>query len=356
MNIVQIYPGMVWGGAEQMIDELCDNLERKGHIVTRLTRPGSVAAHRSGIESFDFGPLMLGLKSQALAEKFAEVEADVVHIHDLSFIPVVTKAAKLSQRKIKIVMTRHIARASKVGWWQRRLFNRIDSIIFVSGLAQKLFLSKNGWIDSAKCNVIHNSVSTADRQGQQLPENLSDLTQPVILFCGRVRKSKGVEVLVKALSGLLDHQFTLVIAGKPRRKSYEKKLRDLIAETGMESRTVLTGHIDNPGALIHNCAIGVVPSIVREAGSISVLEFLSEGKPVVTTDNGSQPEYITDESIGTLVPPDDVESLRKALKILIESPELRHRIGENAKKHFNKELSYHVFLDKIIDVYSKAID
>ena len=67
---------------------------------------------------------------------------------------------------------------------------------------------------------------------------------------------------------------------------------------------------------------------VREGFSLSVLEAMASGLPVVTSNCSSLPEQIDDGKGGFLCPIGDVEAFADKINLLSDSPELRREMGE----------------------------
>jgi hypothetical protein len=65
---------------------------------------------------------------------------------------------------------------------------------------------------------------------------------------------------------------------------------------------------------------------------VVVMEALALGLPVVGTDAGGIPEIITTERDGLVVPAEDDERLAEAIARLMDDPELRRRLGTNARQ------------------------
>ena len=59
----------------------------------------------------------------------------------------------------------------------------------------------------------------------------------------------------------------------------------------------------------------------------ALLEGAAAGRAIVATAVGGTPEIIPDGVTGLLVPSDDVDALRRALRTLVDDGELRHRLG-----------------------------
>lgn len=68
------------------------------------------------------------------------------------------------------------------------------------------------------------------------------------------------------------------------------------------------------------------------AGPLVLLDAMAMGKTVVATDVNGVRDYINPEETGILVPPKDAAALSSALLRVASSPELRHRLGGNARR------------------------
>ena len=113
----------------------------------------------------------------------------------------------------------------------------------------------------------------------------------------------------------------------------------------------LLGFVEQVKPLLAQCDIGVFPSVGCESFGLSMIEGMQAGCAVVTTDNGAQPEYMTDGREALLVPPADADALARALARLLGDDELRRSLGSAARKRFVEELSYERFYRKICQLY-----
>lgn len=356
MKIIQVFPGKVWGGAEQYVLDLGRALTKMGHELVYITRHSAAVASRLQgnvvFTSLPFKPFF-DLHTICELEKLM-CDADVIHIHDIRFLRFAVRAKKRCNDKIKIVLTRHIARGSRTLLWNRSLFNDVHKIIFVSDLSKQLWLDANTWMDKNKCISIHNSIPSDNCAGQngmiRQKYGISQ-TEPLIMFTGRVRKSKGCEVIIKALAKLMQYKFRLVFVGTCKPTGYDRKLKSLAEKFGILDRIHFYGFSSDVRALILEADIGIAPSIVREACPLSPMEFMQVGKCVIATNNGAQKEYIQSGHNGLLVSPDNVGELEHALHLVLESDCLRIKLGQNAKKYFCKHLNYTKFTERILSVY-----
>jgi glycosyltransferase involved in cell wall biosynthesis len=150
---------------------------------------------------------------------------------------------------------------------------------------------------------------------------------PFLLYVGRLRIRKGIEVLleamVRALPGCPDLRL-LVVGGGER----AEVLRREVAEQGLEDRVALLGRRDawRVGALLRRCRALVVPS-TYEGMPLVILEAMAAGAPVVASAVSGIPEVVVDGETGWLVPPERPEELAEALRQAWHHPEEARRRG-----------------------------
>jgi glycosyltransferase involved in cell wall biosynthesis len=77
----------------------------------------------------------------------------------------------------------------------------------------------------------------------------------------------------------------------------------------------------------------------EEGFSNVVLEAMAAGLPIVVTKVGGNPEAVTDQEAGLVVPPRDPKALGNAILRLAQDPDLRQRLGAAAKRRVKQEFS-----------------
>jgi len=164
------------------------------------------------------------------------------------------------------------------------------------------------------------------------PAEEEDGERGYLLFVGRLRIRKGVEVLLEALRELRRRvpQAVLRIAGDGE---HRERLECRTAGLGLESAVSFLGTCDaaRVRALLRGAAALVVPSIY-EGMPLVVLEAMAAGVPVVASRVSGIPEVVVDGETGWLVPPEDPEALAGALaQVLTDSDEARRR-GEAGRR------------------------
>ncbi|HEV8580023.1 MAG TPA: glycosyltransferase family 4 protein [Thermoanaerobaculia bacterium] len=153
-----------------------------------------------------------------------------------------------------------------------------------------------------------------------------------LLFVGRLRIRKGVEVLLEALRELRRRRpgTALRIAGDgEHRESLERAVADL----GLETAVSFLGTCDaaRVRTLLRGAAALVVPSIY-EGMPLVVLEAMEVGVPVVASRVSGIPEVVVHGETGWLVPPEDPQALAAALESVVGDPGEARRRGEAGRR------------------------
>ena len=173
-----------------------------------------------------------------------------------------------------------------------------------------------------------------------------------ILSVGRLVEFKGFDVLLEACAKLPDRNFICEIIG-------EGPLRAMNWKTRATDRIQLSGEKSQEYVLnaFANCDIFVLAARVDQRGASDVFptviaEAMTSAKPVVSTTVAGIPELVAHEETGLLVPPDDPDSLGKAILRLMRDKDLRERFGragrERIEKHFTIEKTIEPLLQRFV--------
>jgi glycosyltransferase involved in cell wall biosynthesis len=181
-------------------------------------------------------------------------------------------------------------------------------------------------------------------------ENVKKMNDKIaLLFVGQYASHKGLFYLLNAVSLLPDYNIVLNVIGNIEAEPvYFKKLLNLKNRLSLEQRVNFYGHTYDREHLFlfyMESDIFILPSLIEGFG-IVLLEAMSVGLPIVATTAGSIPELVKDEQNGLLVPPANAEALAAALKRLMDSSELRQRLGANGRDFFESNRNFYSW-DKV---------
>lgn len=124
-----------------------------------------------------------------------------------------------------------------------------------------------------------------------------------------------------------------------------------LRELGVEDRVVLAGFRDDVEDCYGLMDVSVLTSL-SEGLSITILESMAYGLPVVATRVGGNPELVEEGVTGHLVPPRDPEAWARRVAELLESPSLRERMGSSARKRVAARFA----LDDVASRYRAVYD
>jgi glycosyltransferase involved in cell wall biosynthesis len=150
-----------------------------------------------------------------------------------------------------------------------------------------------------------------------------------ILSITRLAPTKGLEYLIQAVAMLpiVGERMKVIIAGDgPARERLERQAKRL----GVTDHLRFLGFRQDVGDLLAACDLVVLPS-QREGLSISLLEAMAAGKPIIATTLGSQQEVASHGEMAWLVRPGDPASLKEAILRLSGDRPLMARLGANAR-------------------------
>ena len=174
-----------------------------------------------------------------------------------------------------------------------------------------------------------------------------------VLFVGRLRYYKGVDVLLRAMRSV---EAPLVVVGEGPESG---RLRALGAALGLGSRLWFAGSVDDVCLQAHlaAAAVGVLPSThASEALGIAMIEYLAAGLPAVCTELGTGTTFVNrDGETGFVVPPRDEGALASALARLLADPGLRARMGQAGRRRAQEVFSLDAMMQGVGAAYAEAL-
>lgn len=361
INVFHIVSNKTWTGHEQYVYDLASRLRDDPEFYVEIVckKSSSVIGRFRHIEvPISILPLkgMTDLDSPVRFARLLKRGQNVIHVH--SFHDAV--AAMVTKRmadnpQVRVVLTLHGVKRRKLNYMSKRVYREMDRIIFVSQRSHDSTMQRLKLADNSKVMIMGDSVIPAAPPGQNAVMNLRkhfNISQEkvLIMYHGRLNQERGVGILLHA-AALLDRKtFFIVVIGDGQRKTISR-YKSFITANNLAQNVAILGFNEQVQNLISQCDIGVLPSIVPEAWSLRNMEYMMHGKALITTNNGAQSEYLTDNRNALLVPPGDHQLLAGAMRRLIIDGNLRHSLGQQAHADFQQHLNYDIFYRKITDVY-----
>lgn len=186
----------------------------------------------------------------------------------------------------------------------------------------------------------------------------------VVLCPRRMDPKNGVEFLALALQLLpapRQHaKWRIVFMGDGDSvnvdRTYADKVRQITLSAPRHVRVDFVGNVP-PSEMpewYRRAHVVAMPSLV-EAISLSALEGMATGVPVVASRVGGLAELVLDGETGVLVPPRDPESLADALQMLEADADARHRLAQSARREVERQYSWDHVAAETAAVYRNAM-
>jgi sugar transferase (PEP-CTERM/EpsH1 system associated) len=329
LRVVHVTGCLNIGGQEKLLVEFARHadrdrfdlafvsLEQRGALADEIESLGWPVVALEASTGFHPG---LSLK---LAREFRHLRADVVHTHNDRPLIYGAPAARLARVPVAI-HTKH-GRAGGNSPRQRMLIRcaarLCDAFVCVSEDCR--MLAEQQGVPRNRLRTFWNGIDT-QRFSFQTPSS----DGPAVIV-GRLCPEKDMGTLLHAMKHLVASApgFRLRIAGDGPCRAELERLTD---ELGLRGQVTFLGMVRDVPALLRQASMYVLSSI-SEGVSLTLLEAMATGLPVVATRVGGTPEVITDGETGLLVPAQDPRALADAMRRVHQDSALSSRLGANGR-------------------------
>lgn len=371
MRILHIYKDYfpVLGGIENHIRILAEAQAARGHDVTVLV---ANPARRTTVETLNGVRVIKAARwatvastpiSPALFRQTARLTADVAHLHFPHPPGEVANWLLHPARATVISYHSDVVRQAGILRFYRpllkRVLNRADAIIYGSPpMRNSVYLQPQ----AAKLHLIPYGVpldrflkepsgEEIDRVKARYPMVASDRSK--LLFVGRLRYYKGLNVLIDALPQI-DAQLIVVGVG-PMQSEWQAQA----GARGVAERMAWLGEAsdDDLPALYHLADLFVLPAThSSEAFGLVQVEAMASGVPTICTEVGTGTSWVTqDGRTGYVVPPNDPAALAEKINRLLADPPLRHALGAAARARAQAEFAVERLIERVERLYQTLI-
>jgi len=376
------------GGAARVAYDLSIALARKGYKITVFTTdkgldaPFKISKNKpillDGIETYYFRNLSTSLAKRGFSTPYYApfiirkklMESDVIHIHEIRRIINAPLYHFAKKYKIPYVLQAHgsvFLRSNFLKQKLGRIFDLLITFKLLRGASKLIALTKTEagqyramGVPEEKIAIIPNGIDLSEyaelpsegafKKKFNIPEG-----REIILYLGRIHKTKGIDFLVRAYAHLINEMnfrdAVLVIAGPD--DGYLNEAKALANFLGVYNSTIFTGFIsseDKLGALV-DADVFVTPSFY--GFPITFLEACAVGTPIITTSLGDTLEWI-DENVGYVTQPTPYD-LAEAMYRIISDDLLCRNFSRNCIKIARSNFSIEKVVEKLEKVYEEIV-
>jgi glycosyltransferase involved in cell wall biosynthesis len=371
MRVLHIYKDYapVMGGIENHIGLLAQAQRAQGidaRVLVTNTGPETVETVINGVPVIKTGR-QLNISSAPISLGFypwlrkLEKGIDITHAH-LPYPPGELGHLLLGSSR-GLVLTYHsdIVRQKVLGAlyspFLRLLLRRADRI----SVASPTYIRTSPFLApvAEKCRVLPFGIDLNDFAATPaLRQAAAELRaryapRPLLLFVGRLRHYKGLNVLIDAMRAIDAH---LLVVGSGL---LEAEWRSQAHALGLDDRIHFLGDLSDAGKMVafHAADLFVLPSNNRaEAFGIVLLEAMACGLPLISTELGTGTSYVNQhEQTGLVVPPNDPQAMAAAINRLLGDDELRQKLGAAALKRVQNDFSQATMAARTLDLYQEVL-
>jgi len=298
--------------------------------------------------------------------KVLSVGAEIVHVH---FLPLLSKGIPVELwflkyvKKLgsKVICTVHNVLPHDTGDRHRKRYIELywlsDLLICHNAAARKVLREELGIPDERIRIIPHGPLQVDTSVPQHEARSALGLPRetPVVLWQGVIAPYIGIDFLLSSWARLQSNAY-LVIAGKGEQACVES-LQNKVRELDIESSVRLDIFYIQPERLpyYYQAADILVYPYKNITTSGALITWIGYGKPVVATDLPAFVELIKDNESGLLVKYGDEDALARALKRLIEAPDLRAQMARNAKVAADQQYSWAAIARKTRECYEELL-
>lgn len=200
--------------------------------------------------------------------------------------------------------------------------------------------------------VLPNAVDINFLDSVQKNNNLGQY----IIISRHLYKKCGVHIGIEAFAKAnINKDIKLIIVGMG--DEYDN-LVTLTKELGIEDRVIFKGRLIYEDSITYTASalISLIPSIPLgdyvEATSLSMLEGMALGVPVIASNIGGLKQVLENSNAGILVEPNNPEILAEKIEYLLSDGGLRNSLSIQSKKLVESEYSSKIWLNRRLSFYN----
>ncbi|KAA5606641.1 glycosyltransferase [Roseospira marina] len=339
MHLTQVMAGAAHGGAETFFTTLAVALEADGVTQSFILRnhPDRVATLRAAgcrVDTAPFGGRLDLWTPQMLRRSMMASRTTVA-------------MAWMNRAAAKLPRGPWLRTARLGGYYDLKYYKGFDHLIaIIPGIRRHIL--DGGWPER-RVHYIPNFCVVDETAA---PVSRADLgtpaDAPLLLALGRLHPAKGLDVLLQAVADVPGAHLWIAGEGPDR-----ADLEALAAALGVADRVRFLGWRSDRTALMRAADVVVFPSRYEPNGTVTV-EAWAHDKPLVVADAAGPAEMVRNGEDALLVPKDDADALARALRRVLDSPDLAaHLVGRGAERvaaEFSQAsviARYRAFLDQM---------
>jgi glycosyltransferase involved in cell wall biosynthesis len=290
--------------------------------------------------------------ARRLAQLIEEEQIKVVHTNDLYNLCAYT--SRLFGVRLPILTHIRMMPASFPGfiyrfwtWLHLRLANQI--LCVSEAVAQR-------FIHSKKATIIFDHLHMEEKYSVRMYPNIIEKQPVTLLYVGNYMKGKGQDFAIKAFHLAYQQNPHLRLTfvggdmGMKKHQEFKAKLMEDAKQYGIDKVVEFRGPCNDVEWELKQHHISLNFSI-SESFSMTCLEALYYGTPLIATDCGGPAELFEHGQSGYLVPVGAIHKMKEAILTLAGDARLRKQFSERGREYVIKKFIHHDTPGKLKDIY-----
>jgi glycosyltransferase involved in cell wall biosynthesis len=282
----------------------------------------------------------------AFAPVVDELQPDLIHAHDFRMLGVGARAAMRARaggRDVKLVWDAHefvpgiVGRPGNPRWlpaqiaYVREHARYADAVVTVSSTLADLLREMHDLPEQPA--VVLNAppaTLTPEQQALPVPDIRAlcgiDATTPLLVYCGGINPSRGVDLMIRGLTQLPDAHVALVSLHPNGKTPIMEELEQLAAEQGVADRVHLLPYVPHwqVPAFVAPADVGVIPIHRKQNYELALLtkffEYAHGHLPMVVSDIKTVAEATRAAELGEVFRAEDLDDYVRAVRLVLADP------------------------------------
>ena len=329
-GILNIMESSVWGGMEQYVYDMSEELQKQGiapFVLTDIWKPDFISKYSEVATVFSFkirkNKGYYSIHKMAALIRQHNIDTILCHTGKYIFLAILLK----KMTGAKVIFFKHNVLPVKTDIYHRWVQNQVDAFVCVSQCVYDAQVVKG---KEHKYHLIYNGINT-NRFPNIEVEKKKDIF--VVGFAGRMGLDKGIIELLDAIKYLheLGKSIELRMCGDVSENSADI-IYTHIRDNHMEPYVSILGFQNNMNQFYKSIHCLVAPSKIKESFGLVICESMYCKTPVITSNSGAQEEIITNGEDGIIIDTVDYKNIVDSIIYLMDNPSEYQIIVNNGYK------------------------
>jgi len=175
----------------------------------------------------------------------------------------------------------------------------------------------------------------------------------LVIYAGRIDKEKGIEYLVRAAKDIEAEVY--ILGGGDYLKELEVLVKKLKLENVHFVGYFVKERLIELREFYSRASVVVVPSTVREAIGLVILEAMASETPVVASNIGGIPNIVKEGKTGCLVKPRSPKEIAEKVNKILENDKLAKAMGDRCRKLIEEKYTWEKAAGAIRDSFDRVV-